>query len=135
MTEVVRLPKVLDIFELQERLVYRGTIAWTFGGHPRVRDWKRRTSPRWKPVLIYHKGSIPRDAEWVSMEVKSQVSNIGDLHKWEQDVSGFETLIRNFSAPGDTVCDPFLGSGTTGSPRSLTTAASPAATLIPRRSR
>ncbi len=59
MTDVVRLPKVLDIFELQERLVYRGTIAWTFGGHPRVRDWKRRTFPRWKPGAHLPQGLYP----------------------------------------------------------------------------
>ena len=36
------------------------------------------------------------------------------LHRWQQDTAGFEQLIGRFSAPGDTVCDPFLGSGTTG---------------------
>jgi adenine-specific DNA-methyltransferase len=35
-------------------------------------------------------------------------------HRWEQNVEATITLVRYFSAPGDLVCDPFLGSGTTG---------------------
>jgi DNA modification methylase len=28
-------------------------------------------------------------------------------------VTGFERLVQAFSSPGDLICDPFLGSGTT----------------------
>lgn len=35
------------------------------------------------------------------------------FHEWGQSVDGFERLVKTFSQPGDVVCDPFLGGGTT----------------------
>jgi len=36
------------------------------------------------------------------------------LHHHQQSEDGFATLIERYSVKGDTVCDPFCGSGTTG---------------------
>jgi site-specific DNA-methyltransferase (adenine-specific) len=46
-------------------------------------------------------------------EIRSKGA-LKELHKWEQPVDGCVTLVKHFSKAGDTVCDPFLGSGTTG---------------------
>jgi site-specific DNA-methyltransferase (adenine-specific) len=35
-------------------------------------------------------------------------------HRWQQSASGMLDLMRRFVKPGDSVMDPFLGSGTTG---------------------
>jgi adenine-specific DNA-methyltransferase len=34
-------------------------------------------------------------------------------HQWGQDSGGFAELVRRFTRPCMTVCDPFAGSGTT----------------------
>ena len=36
------------------------------------------------------------------------------MHAWQQDTEGFRQLVLRFSEPGQVVCDPFAGSGTTG---------------------
>jgi site-specific DNA-methyltransferase (adenine-specific) len=36
-----------------------------------------------------------------------------DFHEWGQSLDGFERLVASFSEPGEIVCDPFLGGGTT----------------------
>jgi site-specific DNA-methyltransferase (adenine-specific) len=35
-------------------------------------------------------------------------------HRHQQDIGGFVQLVERFTMPGAMVCDPFLGSGTTG---------------------
>jgi site-specific DNA-methyltransferase (adenine-specific) len=37
-----------------------------------------------------------------------------ERHPWEQAVEPFVQLVRQASKPGELVCDPFTGSGTTG---------------------
>ncbi len=36
-----------------------------------------------------------------------------DLHAWQQPVTTIEDLVKNFSDPGDLVCDPCAGGFTT----------------------
>jgi ParB-like chromosome segregation protein Spo0J len=64
----------------------------------------------WKPVLVYCKGKYT--GEWPSDVVKSDMHD-KDHHKWGQSLSGMHDLMRRFVEPGDVVCDPFLGGGTT----------------------
>jgi len=40
--------------------------------------------------------------------------NHGRLHMTEKPLALMETLVRLFTDPGDTILDPFMGSGTTG---------------------
>jgi site-specific DNA-methyltransferase (adenine-specific) len=35
-------------------------------------------------------------------------------HPTQKPLALMEWVIENYTAPGDTVCDPFMGSGTTG---------------------
>jgi DNA modification methylase len=63
----------------------------------------------WKPVLVYGEG--PRANDVIT-------SGDGDLtakayHEWGQDLAGFAEIVRRFTRPGMTVCDPLAGSGTT----------------------
>ena len=68
-----------------------------------------RVQSNWKPVLVY--GGGPRFAD----VLKSEGSDAGakDLHYWGQDYGAFHTLIQRLTRPGQTVADPFAGSGTT----------------------
>lgn len=36
------------------------------------------------------------------------------LHKWEQSEIGIANLVQKFAKTGMTICDPVMGSGTTG---------------------
>jgi site-specific DNA-methyltransferase (adenine-specific) len=47
--------------------------------------------------------------------LKSAVNdNDKRFHEWGQSESGMADLVERFSAPGDTILDPFMGAGTTG---------------------
>lgn len=69
------------------------------------------TVNRWKPVLWYtkpprHRGTTLNDVSHGSGEEKRH-------HEWGQSVGEFYQLLERIAAPGDVVCDPFLGGGTT----------------------
>jgi DNA modification methylase len=36
------------------------------------------------------------------------------LHEWGQSETGFADLIKRLTKPGEIICDPCMGSGTTG---------------------
>lgn len=111
MTWQAILPDVIEALR-HEELSYRWCIAWRYANNENTVDHTRRVFDCWKPVLVYHKGSMPVDAPMM----RDEISNSGtdkDFHEWGQSVSGFERLVRSFSQPGEIVCDPFLGGGTT----------------------
>src|SRR5262249_29182856 len=62
----------------------------------------------WKPVLLF--GGTPR---WSGDVIKS---NGGDkvFHQWGQSLSGMMNLLDALTEPGQLICDPFAGAGTTG---------------------
>lgn len=69
----------------------------------------RRLQSNWKPILIY--GGGPRLSDVVRSEGTD--SNAKSNHKWGQDYAAFHTLVERLTKPGQTVVDPFMGSGTT----------------------
>ena len=88
------------------------TIAWTFETNEKTPDHARRIFDGWKPVLVFHKGHIPKNATYVHDVVRSE--NLDkESHEWGQSLDGFRRLIRAASEPGHTICDPFVGGGTT----------------------
>jgi hypothetical protein len=107
------LHPVLDALEHPE-LAWRWCVSWRYASADKSTvDYARRVFDRWKPVLIFHKGAMPADATMVSDEITSDAPS-KTRHAWEQSLPGFGQLVRAFSQPGQTICDPFLGSGTTG---------------------
>jgi hypothetical protein len=105
------------------QLTFRWLIAWMFDSgadNARTFDMARRVHDGWKPVLVYHKGGWADDAPAIYDVIKSpgrvvvEGGSEGDLHVWEQGVEGVEKLVRYACMPGAVVCDPFVGSGTTG---------------------
>lgn len=99
-----------EIFELMTPyLNYHWMLAYLcFGGGLTVHD--RRIQNFWKPVLWFvkdkYKGNYITD--YCKSEKQDKV-----FHAWGQSESGMTALIEKFSQPGDTICDPFLGGGTT----------------------
>ena len=105
------LPEVLDA--LRESLDYfwccavfhEGSGNLTPLGHP-----VRKVINEWKPVLFFCKknGGFPRTFRDVLRAGKPDKS----AHNWQQPISEAEWLIEQFTEKGETVVDPFAGSGT-----------------------
>lgn len=101
------LPEILA--EMSKHLKYRWTMAYlTPGGE--VTQWQARVKAQWKPILVF--GDAPEEG-WLTDLVTSD--NVDKrFHEWGQSEGGMGVLIDRLTKPGDLVCDPFLGAGTTG---------------------
>lgn len=111
MTWQAILPEVIEALRCPE-LSYRWTICWRYANTENTVDHPRRVFDCWKPILVYHWGGMPDDAPMIRDEIANAVTD-KSVHEWGQSVEGFERLVLSFSQPGDVVCDPFLGGGTT----------------------
>lgn len=105
------LPEILAI--LSNHLAYHWTLAYLTPGGQAVQLWDRNVNTFWKPVLWFVKGEYAGD--WIGDVCKSDVNdNDKKHHDWGQSESGMADIIDRFTYPGQTICDPFLGGGTTG---------------------
>lgn len=100
------LPEVYRL--LDGHRPYRWTLCYYTPG-PGYVSHARHIQSNWKPVLVY--GGGPRLADVVLSEGTD--ADAKSHHKWGQDYSAFHTLISRLTRPGQTVVDPFMGSGTT----------------------
>jgi site-specific DNA-methyltransferase (adenine-specific) len=51
---------------------------------------------------------------WMEFPVDANFSRTPRVHETQKPLPLMEQLVADFTDPGDTVCDPFAGSGTTG---------------------
>lgn len=87
---------------------YRWTACYLtpgngYASHP------RRVQCNWKPLLIYGGGLRFTDIIRSGGTDAYAKSN----HKWGQDYEAFHTIVERLTERGQTVADPFMGSGTT----------------------
>jgi ParB-like chromosome segregation protein Spo0J len=103
-----------DVYRrLTERLHYHWTVAYLTPGGQAAQLWDRKVNTFWKPVIILTNGE-PTAGRWFGDVSRSDVNdNDKRHHHWGQSESGTADLIERLTAPGDVVCDPFLGGGTT----------------------
>lgn len=84
-------------------------ISYLTPGGQAVQQWPCKVNTFWKPVLLFGE-----DREWFGDVVSSDVNdNDKQHHDWGQSQSGIKDLISRLTKPGQTICDPFLGGGTT----------------------
>jgi len=101
------LPEVMH--RLCSRLTYQWTLAYLTPGGQSVQLWERKVNTFWKPVLLFG-----RTSEWIGDVCRSDTNdNDKAHHDWGQSASGMSDLIQRLTKPGQLVCDPFLGGGTT----------------------
>jgi hypothetical protein len=100
------LPEILPAMAAEMR--YRWIIRYECPG-PSTKIWARRIFTSWKPVLLFGE----RPGRWVVDVVRSDGPSKSH-HPWEQSESGIARVVETVTVPGDLVCDPFAGSGTTG---------------------
>jgi hypothetical protein len=102
------LPEILAL--MTQHIEYRWTLAYLTPGGQAVQLWQRKVNTFWKPVLVF--GGAGR---WTGDVVKSDANdNDKRFHNWGQSESGMARLVERLTEPGDLVCDPFAGGGTTG---------------------
>ncbi|MCI0688693.1 MAG: site-specific DNA-methyltransferase, partial [Sporichthyaceae bacterium] len=107
------LPEVLG--QLGAWLTYHWTLAYLTPGGQSAQLWQRRVNTFWKPVLVFTNGAYPKDAPWLGDVVRSAVNdNDKRHHHWGQSESGMADLLQRLTQPGQVVCDPLMGGGTTG---------------------
>jgi site-specific DNA-methyltransferase (adenine-specific) len=103
-----------DVYRLMNRgdLAYQWTLAYLTPGGQATQLWQRKVNTFWKPILVYVKGEY--DGPWIGDVASSDVNdNDKNHHHWGQSESGMADLLDRLTRPGDLVCDPFLGGGTT----------------------
>lgn len=100
------LPEVYRL--LDGHRPYRWTCCYLTEGNGYV-SHPRRVQSNWKPLLVY--GGGPRIGDVLRSEGSD--ADAKGHHKWGQDYSAFHTLIERLTTRGQTVVDPFMGSGTT----------------------
>ena len=114
LTGAVQLPDVFAeiAFGMDGALEWRDLIAY---GLPRANSvvWSSKTMVSWKPVLVYAK--LPRDnwPRFANVVYPEGLSEQAEGHRWAQNLDGFIKLTQMLATPGDVICDPFLGGGTT----------------------
>jgi len=110
MTGQFYLPQVMQQLS---GLTYQWTLAYIVdaGGSPLAPTVQRRVNSWWKPILWFTRNGYegPVHGDLIRSGPKAK-----DSHAWQQDAEGMEFLVQAFSRVGETVCDPFLGTGTTG---------------------
>lgn len=102
------LPQI--VASLSRCLTYRWTHAYMMPGQG-VTVWDRNVNTFWKPLLWYTKGDY--SCAQLSDVFKSDM-NDKRFHHWGQSEGGMAQIVERFTLPGQVVCDPFSGGGTTG---------------------
>jgi hypothetical protein len=98
-----------EVYRLMDgRRPYRWTGCYLTEGNGYV-SHPRRVQSNWKPIIVY--GGGPRFADVIRSEGSDAYAKSN--HKWGQDYAAFHTIIERLTARGQTVADPFMGSGTT----------------------
>jgi site-specific DNA-methyltransferase (adenine-specific) len=104
------VPEVLAA--LAEHCVYLWTCAIVYEGGHAALAW-RHLRIGWKPLLLFARPPVT-SGPWFSDTVASTGAEAGkDLHPWQQSPEPARYYITRLTRPGDLVCDPFAGSGTT----------------------
>jgi len=102
------LPQYLEL--ITEHLNYHWLGMYYMPGGPHYFDRNKLITNRCKPLIIATKG------KWTKKHFIDTVINDQQdkrFHEWGQGISGFFSLVEQFTKPNDTVLDPFIGGGTT----------------------
>jgi len=101
------LPEVIQ--RLSEHLTYVWTFCLYHVGKKQLVNGVNIMCG-WKPVLIFSKGR--KKMRFSAYDVLISEAMEKHSHKWQQSESGVMSLVEIFSGPGETIVDPFAGSGT-----------------------
>lgn len=97
-----------DILRKHLTYCWVGNSTWAKSGNI---NFQLNLTSKWKPVLIFSKGEPRKLRRWCDVFTCNHQEK--DQHEWQQPLDEVETMVRYFSEPGETVCDPCGGSFTT----------------------
>lgn len=102
----IHLPKTISI--LSKHLNYYWTFCLIHGGGNQLIS-PRNIQCGWKPILIFQ-NKIKKLDETVKDIITGSGREKG-LHDWQQGEDEVKPIIEKFTIEGETICDPFMGSG------------------------
>jgi len=102
------LPEVLK--RMSEHLDYYWMFNLRHSGNYQL-IMGRNIFVSWKPLLIFQNGFKKLESPIEDLVHGTGMSK--DHHRWEQAIDELKYLIENFTEPGQSILDPFSGSGTT----------------------
>lgn len=114
MTNHVNLQEMLNIFT-DVGFHFIKSLIWD-KGNKIMGQWYMS---QYEYILFFRKGKAVRinncgTSDIISIpNIKTKDQNGKNIHDTEKPVKLMELLIENSSQPGQLICDPFLGSGTT----------------------
>lgn len=96
-------------------LQYWWTLCYDMSSQPQhaVPIYARKCFVMWKPIFWFVRGDYT--GEWVkdTVIVPHKTKEVKAYHHWGQNPAAFDTILDQFAFPGQLVCDPFVGGGTT----------------------
>jgi len=95
---------------MSENLFYYWTFALIHSGNKQLIN-HRNIFCGWKPLLVFQNGKKKQDN--TCEDIISGTGMEKSFHKWQQAEAELIPIIEHFTKPGDIICDPFLGGGTT----------------------
>lgn len=110
------LGKIMVDMQSFNNLVYYSQIIMTHEKPPHGTIFPRKEICVYKPVLVFQKLNINGKTSKPYKSFVDVIKGSGrekGLHEWQQSQAELIPLIETFSQPGDTIVDPFMGSGTT----------------------
>jgi site-specific DNA-methyltransferase (adenine-specific) len=105
-----RLPEEIDRLGVHLTYVWSGAVIQP-GRHTPIRAYRIRGA--FRPFVLFSNGPY-RPRGWVQDTIVSTTVPDKSLHPWQQELEPFIKLVETCSEPDELVCDPFVGSGTTG---------------------
>lgn len=109
------LPEIME--KLGKHLNYHWVACYYTPGAT-SKHYQRHIGIAWKPLLWFVKGEY--NGPWVKdmllnedIPVFTGKQKDKQHHDWGQPVSDMEAIIEQFTLPGQLICDPFAGGGST----------------------
>ena len=106
------LPQVMEYMCNTPGLNYHWTLNYLMPGG-NLRFHTRAVRMGWKPVIWLVKGKSDGTDRYDVVNAPALAAQDTRFHEWGQNEGGFKMLLDLFAFPGQTVCDPFVGGGTT----------------------
>ncbi len=131
------LKPIIDELETSYPIEFGGMIVWHFRNAGAQIDNRKRFKLAWEPIFYYY-GLDADEIEYEPTEVSGKKwtadnqwdvwvhaipqSNFKDkrIHSAQKPLALYTQIIETTTQPGDTILDPFAGSGTTGHAALLT---------------
>ena len=115
MTGNLYLPEVLEYLTSHDDIVWHWQIIYDMDHGGNGIAHAVNVQQKQKPFLWFRRKGAGKPANCVQdvVHASAQAKQDTRFHVWGQSLYPFVRLAETFAMPGQTICDPFLGGGTT----------------------